>query len=137
MNQPKTPFQRLYSMKTKSGIMKAQRIGEMNEAVFVLKHFVNLSARLLPFLEELTRKENPSDSDINDRNKIIAVYRNYSFDTKASKVLINSTILEKIQLAFYAIIQPSDKDLQADLFLADFLEEHERLRETWKRVDAN
>lgn len=117
--------------------MKSHRIGEMNEAVFVLKHFVNLSARLLPFLDELSRKENPSLSDLNDRDKIIAVYRSYSFDAQASKVLINSTVLEKIQRAFYAIIQPSDKNLQADRYLSDFLEEHERLRETWKRIDAN
>lgn len=118
--------------------MKSDRINEMNEAIFVLKHFVNLSARLLPFLSNLSRKENPTEDDLNDSQKIIAVYNNYSFDAKASKVLINSSVLEKIQTAFNAIVHAgTDNQLEADLLLADFLCEHRRLQKMWKHVEAN
>lgn len=118
--------------------MKARRINEMNEAIFVLKHFVNLSARLLPFLNNLSKKESPTIDDLNDSKKIIAVYNNYSFDAKASQVLINSSVLEKIQQAFHAIVHACKDDRrEADLLLSDFLNEHRRLQEMWKRVDAN
>jgi len=121
-------------MKLDVGIMKAKKIEQVNEAVFILRHFINLSAKLLPFLHELTKNEEPSEKELNDRNKIIGVYVNYSFDTKTSKHLMDSNVLDFIRSAFRNIIQRSEN---APVELAKFLEEHDRLRKKWKFVDAN
>lgn len=121
-------------MKLDVGIMKAKKIEQVNEAVFILRHFINLSAKLLPFLHELSKNEDPSEAELNDRNKIIGVYVNYTFDTKTSKHLMDSNILENIRSAFRTIIQRSEN---ASNELEQFLQEYNRLRKKWKFIDAN
>lgn len=134
MSQPKRSMNRIYSMKTQGRIMKVEKIEQINEALFILRHFINLSARLLPFLDELAKNNQPSESEINDKNKIINVFINYSFDTSSSKVLMDSNILENIRSAFYAIVQQTDTSTKE---LESFLSEHNRLRKKWKYIDAN
>ena len=80
--------------------MKTRQISQINEAVFVLRHFIELSAKLLPFLEELQKKRNPTPEDRLNTQKIIDVYESYSFDTNTSKLLINSNVLELIKNSF-------------------------------------
>ncbi len=121
-------------MKIEQVIMKSKKIEQVNEALFILRHFINLSARLLPFLDDLSKKENPSEDDVLDRNKIISVYVNYSFDTKTSQILMDSEILEKIRTSFRSIIQQTDTSPEN---LKAFLKEHKRLRKKWKMIDAN
>jgi len=121
-------------MKLQHDIMQAKKIEQLNDALFILRHFINLSARLLPFLNDLSRKESPSQTEIEDRNKIIKVFMNYHFDTKSSEILMDSEILNVIRKTFGSIVQKSG-NAQKDLQL--FLAEHEQLRKKWKFIDAN
>lgn len=121
-------------MKTQGRIMKVEKIEQINEALFILRHFINLSARLLPFLDELAKNKQPSEAEMNDKNKIINVFVNYSFDTNTSKILMDSEILEYIRSTFRSIVQQSeDSTTELDRFLS----EHSRLRKKWKYIDAN
>lgn len=121
-------------MKTDVVIMKSKKIEQVNEALFILRHFINLSARLLPFLDELSKKETPTEEEITDRNKIIGVYVNYTFETHTSEILMDSEILEKIRTSFRSIIQQTENSQEN---LKAFLKEHKRLRKKWKFIDAN
>ena len=119
--------------------MKAEEISKINEANLVLRHFVNLSARLLPFLDELQRKRNPSKEDIRDKERIIDVYENYSFDTDASKMLLNSNVLDLIKDSFLMISRSSNflRPHSKNPTLNRFLQEHQRLTNKWFQIDAN
>ena len=123
--------------------MNAKHISDINEAIFVLRHFVELSAKLLPFLDELERKKAPTSIDIQSRKKIIAVYENYEFDTNTSKILMNSNVLDLIQKSFETILtrrQPGRKSRsqrRRSAYLIEFLEEHDRLQRSWGLVQAN
>jgi hypothetical protein len=121
-------------MKLQQHIMKTRKIEQLNEALFILRHFINLSARLLPFLDELSKKNNPTSEEIEDRNKIIQVFLNYQFDTKSSEILMDSEILTTIRKTFSSILHKSN---EAQRLMADFLDEHNRLRKKWKFIDAN
>ena len=119
--------------------MKSEDIYKINEANLVLRHFVNLSARLLPCLHELQNKKNPTRGDISDKHKIINVFENYSFDTYTSIKLLNSNILDLIKQSFESIkstaskLRPESKDHR----LTDFLKEHQRLLDNWYQINSN
>lgn len=119
--------------------MRVREIGQINEALLVLRHFIDLSSRLLPFLDELQRKTNPSPLEKINQLKIIDVYENYNFDTDTSRILLNSDILELIKDSFDAIQleknqKRSNKSRRA---LRNFLREHKRLQDDWYQIDAN
>ncbi len=111
----------------------------MNEALLVLKHFIDLSARLLPFLDELQRKDTPTEQEQHDKQRIIAVYNNYHFDTKTSEILINSNILELINESFQTLseCQTPEQYQVAQRKLVTFILEHKRLTDKWSFVNAN
>ena len=113
--------------------MKSKNIEDVNHALVVLKHFIDLSSKLLPFLDEINRKNNPSLLEISDRQKIIEVYKNYDFDITTSKILMDSNILGLIHQSYEKLmrIEPANDDLQA------FTSEYVRLRKNWKLIDAN
>jgi hypothetical protein len=115
--------------------MKAKEINHINEAVLVLRHFIDLSARLLPFLYELEAKRNPTILEKNDKKKIIDVYANYTFDTETSKILINSNILDLIRDSFHGIIY--QKSVHKPKHLYAFLKEHDRLQNAWEQIESN
>lgn len=123
--------------------MRAKHISDVNEAILVLRHFVELSAKLLPFLDELERKKIPSSYDLESREKIIAVYENYEFDTSTSKVLMNSDVLDLIKKSFETISQRSHtarsrrSSRDKTSYLRRFMEEHERLQQSWGMIQAN
>ena len=119
--------------------MKTKDISRINEANLILRHFVNLSARLLPFLDELQRKKNPSLTELRDRNKIIDVYENYSFDTCTSEKLLNSNILDLIKETFEALTHSTyyHKANTKNKILCDFLKEHKRLSDDWYYINSN
>ena len=120
--------------------MKSKQIEHINEALLVLRHFIDLSARLLPFLDELQRKHKPTISEIVDKKKILDVYRNYQFDTRTSEMLLNSNILELIQNTFENAEQEAQngrRRRRSNRALRRFLQEHERLSQNWGRIDAN
>lgn len=119
--------------------MKAKHISDVNEAILVLRHFIDLSAKLLPFLEELEQIPAPSHNDLLSRQKIIEVYQNYEFDTSTSRVLMNSNILDLIKETFLSIQNHSCRCPRNGISttLRRFLLEHKRLRENWDRIEAN
>ena len=120
-------------------IMKTEDINKINEATLVLRHFVDLSARLLPFLDELQRKPNPTLEELRDRNKIIDVYKNYTFDTCTSIALLNSNILDLIKESFEAICLSSSflRTNGKNKSLKNFMEEYHRLTENWYLTISN
>lgn len=119
--------------------MKAQQITHVNEALLVLRHFIQLSAKLLPFLDELQRKPSPSEKEKIDRLKIIDVYKNYNFDTRTSELLLNSNILELIKHSFENIAHENipHRRRPNNRTLKNFLLEYNRLKENWVDVNAN
>ena len=118
--------------------MNSSDINNINTANFILRHFVDLSARLLPLLHELTEKRNPTEEEKNSIRKIISVYRNYKFDANTSVQLINSNILELIQKTFEKIAEAQrQKNIEKKLLLDHFLYERDRLHDVWEAVEAN
>lgn len=131
---------RLYNRNPlKAFIMNSKDIVNINTANFILRHFVDLSARLLPLLNELTQKKHPSEFEKKNIEKIVAVYQNYNFDANTSVVLINSNILELIQKTFERIVNSYNrtKTIENSLLLDHFLYERERLLDVWSNAEAN
>lgn len=114
-------------------------INNVNEALLVLRHFIDLSSRLLPFLDELQRKVDPTNQEKQDKRKIIAVYESYHFDTKTSEILIGSNILELIKESFHTLAKSASKESadKAQKKLVRFILEHKRLSDKWKFIGAN
>lgn len=118
--------------------MKVKEIGTINEALLVLRHFIDLSARLLPFLEELQKKEKLDPLEVRDKERIIEVYSSYSFDVNTSKMLINSDVLELIRDSFVSLSQMRNrKNRRKNKELERFLSEHHRLQQDWYLAEAN
>lgn len=117
--------------------MKAKNINRVNEAVYILRHFIDLSAQLLPFLIELQYTKKPTETDLEDKERIVDVYKNYSFDKETSKLLMNSSILETIQNSFNFIIDSSNTKDKSKKQLLEFKREHRRLKKSWLMIDAN
>lgn len=120
-------------MKIKDFIMKSKNIDRINQAVIVLRHFIDLSGRLLPFLDEINHKAKPSKTEETDRNTIIEIYEQYDFDSDTSKMLMDSPILGLIKQTFDKLVahQNADKELKA------FRSELKRLQKNWMVIDAN
>lgn len=114
-------------------------IHNVNEALLVLKHFIDLSSRLLPLLDDLQRIEHPTEKEKHDKQRIISVYNNYHFDTKTSEILIGSNILELIKEAFHTLAGnvPAENPKASQKKLVRFILEHKRLNDKWKYVGAN
>ena len=119
--------------------MNSSDINNINTANFILRHFVDLSARLLPLLHELKKKKNPTKTEQKNIEKIVAVYQNYNFDTSTSVVLINSNVLELIQKTFNRIANSNktNRSIENTLLLDHFLYERDRLINVWNSVEAN
>lgn len=119
--------------------MKAKHISNVNEAILVLRHFIELSAKLLPFLEELEKKKDPTVRDLVSKQKIIEVYRNYEFDIDTSQLLMNSNILDLIKSSFETICSRETRDSRRKISkpLRKFLLEHQRLQRSWELIEAN
>lgn len=104
-----------------------------------MKHFIDLSSRLLPFLDELQRIEQPTRKDIRNKQKIIAVYQSYHIDPQTSEILIGSNILQLIKDSFHTIANSTGErhHKAAQKKLVRFILEHKRLRDKWKYISAN
>lgn len=115
-------------------IMRVNQINQLNEAIIVLRHFIDLSAQLLPFLDELNRIKHPTKTESINRERIINVYYNHKFDTNTSKTLLHSNILELIKESFESLLKNKrgvNKSLQS------FINEHDRLSQNWLKIDSN
>lgn len=130
---------RFISMRASSNnALRFKEIHHLNEALLVMRHFITLSARLLPFLNELQQKKHPTSVEITNIHKISEVYENYNFDTNVSEMLLNSNILELIKESFERISDSSYlKNREANRRLRHFLNEYHRLSEKWGEINAN
>jgi len=119
-------------------IMKSESIAQVNDATVVLRHFIELSAKLLPFFNELSKKEMLIPQEEMNRSKIIEVFSSYKFDTSTSNILMNSTILETITELYKHIEKriPGEESF-ADFLMEEFLNEHSVLVSNWVRTDLN
>jgi hypothetical protein len=116
--------------------MKVKNIQEMNEAVFILRHFIDLSARLLPLLFTLDQKIEPSPEESRNKEKILSVFKSYKFETDTSKLLLESNILELIKICYLNVIyEVPSVNKQAGL--ANFLNEYNRLKKNWRMIENN
>lgn len=116
--------------------MKVKNIQEMNEAVFILRHFIDLSSRLLPLLFKIDQKISPSVQEIQDKEKILNVFKTYNFENKTSKLLLESNILELISDC-YTHFTSDEVSLTKKNSLTDFLNEYNRLKNNWRIVENN
>ena len=132
-------YNRLKDKMQQSVNISLKDIHNVNEALLVLRHFIDLSSRLLPFLDELQRIDDPSDKESYDKRRIIEVYESYHFDTKTSEVLIGSNILELIKESFHTLANcSSDQHYKtAQKKLVRFILEHKRLDNKWKFIGSN
>lgn len=114
-------------------------INNVNEALLVLRHFIDLSSRLLPFLDELQRIDEPTEKEIYDKQRIIEVYESYHFDTKTSEILIGSNILELIKESFHTLANHRTENncKSTQKKLVRFILEHKRLSDKWKFIRSN
>lgn len=117
--------------------MTAKNIQRVNEAVYILRNFIDLSAQLLPFLIELQYAKKPTKNDLEDREKIIDVYKNYAFDKDTSLLLMNSSILEIIEKSFNFIVDKNQTKITSKKQLREFKKEHQRLQKNWLLIDSN
>lgn len=123
---------------TKKRFIQTSAIQQINEATIVLRHFIELSAKLLPFFNELSKKNSLLPQEQSDRDKIIEVYRNYSFDTSTSEILMESDILEIIQQTFKSIEKRAyGKESDSDKLMTIFQNKHHQLMLNWKQTDIN
>lgn len=113
--------------------MKSSQIQGLNKAIVVMRHFVDLSAKLLPFLQEINEKDEPTVIEAIDREKILNVYKQYKFDTSASQMLMDSDVLLLIQRAYERL----EKKYPAEIELAKFRMEYDRLQKNWTKIDSN
>lgn len=124
--------------KTKKRFIQTSAIQQINEATIVLRHFIELSAKLLPFFNELSKKSILLPQEQSDRNKIIEVYQNYGFDTSTSEILMESDILTIIQQTFRAIEKRKPgTDSDSDKLITIFHAKHNQLVHNWKQTDTN
>lgn len=122
----------------KKRFIQTSAIQQINEATIVLRHFIELSAKLLPFFNELSKKSTLLPQELSDRNKIIEVYQSYGFDTSTSEVLMESDILEIIQQTFRSIEKSRPgKDSESDKLMAIFQNKHRQLVQNWRLTDTN
>ena len=116
--------------------MTVKNIQEVNEAVIILRHFIDLSARLLPILFKLDKIAEPTEADIRDKNRILEVFQTYNFETQTSRLLLESNVLELIKQCYLEIQNSEYSGSKEDRFVA-FLEEYNRLKNNWRIIENN
>jgi hypothetical protein len=119
-----------------SSSLKTSSIEQVNDALIVLRHFIELNEKLLPILLTLSEKKAKTDKDFADIRKIREVYESYHFDIKSSQILMNSSILSYIQGAYQAIIDNSEC-LHTQVKFMLFEKELIKLKKNWTMVGQN
>ena len=133
--QPKTIKFRLEGMRVRRTILNSDKIREINDAVLIVKHFVELSSKLLPFLVELYNQEDLSEKEEQDKQKILEVFNSYNFDPSTSVILLNSPILDLIKNTCELIQKNESSSLKLELEKLRI--EHNRLKNNWKTAVLN
>lgn len=118
-------------------LIKVDAIQQINDGVIVLKHFFELNVKLLPIYFDLNIKSPKNVRDYLDIDKIKTVFDSYNFDVKASKVLLNSDILDYIQHAYFVIQNSTSTIEEKQQALNLFINECKDLKKSWIKINAN
>lgn len=119
----------------KNEILSSEKIREINDALMIMRHFVDLSAKLLPFLAEIQAKNNLTEKEQADKNKIIQVFNTYNFEAATSDLLMRSPILELIKNAYRELLICDNS--QTEIVLQPFSEEYDRIKRNWQYARMN
>lgn len=112
--------------------MKSKNIKSLNSAVYVMRHFVELSAKLLPYYERITRNEPHSIEKIEEKEKIDAVYEAYNVNPKTSEFLLGSNIIGLISKVYENLKnRSSENETKTRRYLTEFQNEYKRLQQNW------
>ncbi|HLV41838.1 MAG TPA: hypothetical protein VKY37_06140 [Brumimicrobium sp.] len=112
--------------------MEAKNIRSLNTAVYVMRHFVELSAKLLPMYERITRNEPHSIYSESDKKRIDVIYETYNINPKTSEFLLGSDIIDLIKKTYSELKNRShNNEKTAQEQLEAFQEEYERLKQDW------
>lgn len=112
--------------------MKSKNIKSLNSAVYVMRHFVELSAKLLPYYERITRNEPHSIEKLEEKEKIDAVYESYNVNPKTSEFLLGSNIIGLISKVYDTLKnRSSENESSARRYLNEFQNEYKRLQQNW------
>ncbi len=122
-------------MQVKRDIINSNKIKDINDALIIVKHFIDVSSKLLPFLADLQSKEVLSSKEQEDKKKIIQVFNSYNFDTSSSEILLESSALELIKKTYIEII--SDNKQEAKSNIIAFQNEYTRLKMNWRKAAMN
>lgn len=120
----------------KISLLKHATIEQINGALFVLRHFIELNEKLLPILVDLSAKKEKSSQDLASIEKIKTVYESFRIDVKSSQLLMNSPILGYIQGAYQSIIENAES-IQSHVKLMLFEKELQKLKLNWNSVQRN
>jgi hypothetical protein len=113
-----------------------ENIQYRNEVDFILRYFIDRSAKLLPILYILDQKENPVKMEIAQKNKIVKIFRTIEFPAYRKNKIPEFTIMKLIRNCFELIIQDISKS-EKQKGLIDFLQEYNRLKDAWREVELN
>lgn len=103
-----------------------------------MRHFVELSAKLLPYYERITRNEPHSIEKLEEKEKIDAVYEAYSVNPKTSEFLLGSNIIGLISEVYENLKnRSSENELKARRCLHEFESEYKRLQQNWDTTLMN
>lgn len=112
--------------------MEAKNIKSLNTAVYVMRHFVELSAKLLPIYEKVTRDEPHSVHSEYDKKKIDIIYESYDVNPKTSEFLLGSNIISLIKKTYHELKNRSaENEKTAQEQLEAFHEEYAKLKQDW------
>lgn len=118
--------------------MKSNNIKSLNTAVYVMRHFVELSARLLPYYEKITRNEPHSLEKIADKKRIDEVYQTYQVNPKTSQFLLGSNIISLIRKVYDSLRnREAGSEAEAQQYLNEFTKEYHRLKKNWYQTLLN
>ncbi len=112
--------------------MEAKNIKSLNSAVYVMRHFVELSATLLPIYEKITRNEPHSVHSEYDKKRIDIVYETYNINPNTSEFLLGSNIVALIKDTYHELKNRTNQNEKiAQEQLEAFYEEYAKLKQDW------
>lgn len=118
--------------------MKPNNIKSLNTAVYVMRHFVELSAKLLPYYEKITRNEPHSLERMAEKKRIDDVYQSYHVNPKTSHFLLGSNIIGLIDKVYYSLRNRDNKsEAETQRRLNEFTKEYHRLKKDWYQTLMN
>jgi hypothetical protein len=118
--------------------MKSNNIKSLNSAVYVMRHFVELSSKLLPYYERITRSEPHSLERIAEKKRIDEVYQKYNVNPKTSQFLLGSNIIALIGKVYDSLQERnSNSEAEAQRNLNEFTKEYHRLKKNWYQTLMN